>query len=157
MQCMSKREGIRKFSSYPAINLIIFLLVYLLCLSFFPPMGICMSASLPNLLAFCMPDCISFGLFECLVVWLCLSVSDCLSVCMLSVHLPAFCQSIFLSRVFKADVLSTVRTFWNLPSLSHHLKVNSIFFVFLFNYFRVFNMIYCTISNQLPAVPWSLL
>ena len=100
MQCMSERERIRKFSSYPAINLIIFLLVYLLCLSFFPPMGICMSASLPNLLAFCLPDCKSFGLFECLVVWLCLSVSDCLSVCMLSVHLPAFFLvylSIFLS------------------------------------------------------------
>ena len=109
MQCMSKREGIRKFSSYPAINLIIFLLVYLLCLSFFPPMGICMSASLPDLLAFCLPDCMSFGLFECLVVWLCLSVSDSLSVCMLSVHLPAFCQSIFLSScltVFLTDCLS---------------------------------------------------
>lgn len=109
MQCMSERERIGKFSSYPAINVIIFLLVYLLCLSFFPPMGICMSASLPNLLAFCLPDCMSFGLFECLVVWLCLSVSDCLSVCMLSVHLPAFCQSIFLSSsltVFLTDCLS---------------------------------------------------
>ena len=105
MQCMSKREGIRKFSSYPAINLIIFLLVYLLCLSFFPPMGICMSASLPNLLAFCLPDCMSFGLFECLVVWLCLSVSDCLyvvcpSACFLSVYLSIFlsyCISDWLS------------------------------------------------------------
>ena len=109
MQCMSERERIRKFSSYPAINQIIFLLVYLLCLSFFPPMGICMSASLPDLLAFCLPDCMSFGLFECLVVWLCLSVSYCLSVCMLSVHLPAFCQSIFLSScltVFLTDCLS---------------------------------------------------
>ena len=109
MQCMSERERIRKFSSYPAINLIIFLLVYLLCLSFFPPMGICMSASLPDLLAFRLPDCMSFGLFECLVVWLCLSVSNRLSVCMLSVHLPAFCQSIFLSScltVFLTDCLS---------------------------------------------------
>ena len=115
MQCMSERERIRKFSSYPAINLIIFLLVYLLCLSFFPPMGICMSASLPNLLAFCLPDCMSFGLFECLVVWLCLSVSDCLSVCMLSVHLPAFCHSIFLSScltVFLTDCLSVWANAW---------------------------------------------
>ena len=80
---------------------------------------VCLSSHL--WVSVCLPPYLTFWLFVCLTVCLlacltvllsgsaCLSLTVSLSVCMLSVHLPAFCQSIFLSScltVFLTDCLS---------------------------------------------------
>ena len=116
MQCMSERERIRKLSSYPAINLIIFLLVYLLCLSFFPPMGILLtwpsgflSAWLYVFWLVWVSCCLA------LLVWLCLSGSACLAllVCLwLSLCLYVVCPSACFLSVYLSIFLSYCISDW---------------------------------------------